>query len=97
MKVIRIPIIESTTSTQGKLFNKLSQTAKELFVVIAKLSQSAGGGISIDRIRNLNMFGTTPEIEALLYTLEARGFGDVEVDGAETYFIGNNILMQSVL
>jgi hypothetical protein len=97
MITIRIPIIERKVGAQERLFNKLSQSAQKLFIIIARLSQSAKGGISIDDIRNLNVFGTTKEIEALLYTLEARGFGEVKINGAETYFIANKALMQSVL
>ncbi len=95
MRTIRIPIVESKLGAQAKLFSKLPFAAKKLFVGIAKLSKD--GKISLDDIRNLNMFGTTTEIEQLLYTLESRGFGRVKVVGAETYFVGNKVLMQSVL
>ena len=43
------------------------------------------------------MFGTTQEIEALLYTLEARGFGEVKINRAETYFIPNSTWVAAVL
>jgi hypothetical protein len=97
MKIIRIPIVESKQSTQAKLFNRLPFQAKKLFVMIARLSQSDNDSVSLDDIRNLNIFGSTPEIEQLLYTLESRGFGEVKVIGAEINFVGNRILMQSVL
>jgi hypothetical protein len=94
MRTIKIPIVESKLGAQAKLFSKLPFVAKKLFVVIARASDN--GIISLNDIRNLNMFGTTPEIEKLLYTLESRGFGEVKIKGAETYFTGNRILMQSV-
>jgi hypothetical protein len=97
MKIIRIPIVESKQSTQAKLFNRLPFQAKKLFVMIARLSQSDNDSVSLDDIRNLNIFGSTPEIEQLLYTLESRGFGEVKVIRAEINFVGNRILMQSVL
>lgn len=65
--------------------------------MIARLSQSDNDSVSLDDIRNLNIFGSTPEIEQLLYTLESRGFGEVKVIRAEINFVGNRILMQSVL
>lgn len=96
MRTIRIPIVESKQGTQAKLFNKLSHDAKQLFVVISRMSQPIGS-VSIDDIRNLNKFGNTSNIEQLLYTLESRGFGEVKVIGAETYFIPNKVLAASVL
>jgi len=96
MHTIRIPIIESKQSSQARLFQKLPPVAKKLFVVIAKISQSKPV-VSIDDIRNLNVFGATRDIENLLYTLESRGFGEVMINGAETTFTPNEILVQSVL
>jgi alanine-alpha-ketoisovalerate/valine-pyruvate aminotransferase len=96
MRTIRIPIIENKQGTQAKLFNKLSYDAKKLFVVISRMSQPTGS-ISIDDIRNLNKFGDTSNIEQLLYALESRGFGEVKIIGAETYFIPNRVLAASVL
>jgi hypothetical protein len=96
MRTIRIPIVESKQSAQARLFRKLPPVAKELFVVISKLSQLRDV-VSIDDIRNLNMFGATRDIENLLYTLESRGFGEVTINGAETNFTPNKILVQSVL
>ena len=96
MRRIKIPIVESRRSAQAKLFDKLPDAAKSLFVAVARLAK-LDAAVSIDDIRNLGAFGSTPEIEQLLYALESRGFGKVKVVGAETYFIGNKILMQSVL
>jgi hypothetical protein len=95
MKKIIIPIIERKRS-QVELFNKLPDAAKRLFVIIAKMHKD-DNSVSLDDIRNLNMFGTTSDIEYLLYALESRGFGEIKVNRAETYFFGNKILMQSVL
>ena len=100
MDVIRIPIVESKLSAQAQLFKKLPLAAQKLFIAIARLSQAGTrfkDQVPLDDIRNLGIFGTTEEIERLLYTLESRGFGAVKVSGAETYFLGNRILMQSVL
>ncbi|MCK9557987.1 MAG: hypothetical protein M0R50_08120 [Candidatus Cloacimonetes bacterium] len=94
MRIIKIPIIESAQSSQAKLFNKLPAAAKRLFNVIVKFGKS--DRVSIDSIRNLNLFGTTQEIEQLLFTLESRGLGDVKIDGAETYFIPNKVFAASV-
>ena len=94
MKIIRIPITESKHTAQAKLFNKLPMNAKKLFILIAR---SGRDEISIDDIRNTGIFGATFDIEQILYTLESRGFGVVKVKGAEIYFSGNKILMQSVL
>jgi hypothetical protein len=96
MRTFKIPITESKLGSQARLFRKLPPVAKKLFVVIARLSQSSGI-ISIDDIRNLNMFGATRDIENLLYTLESRGFGEVTINGAEIRFTPNKILAQSVL
>jgi hypothetical protein len=96
MRTIVIPIIESKQSNQARLFQKLPPVAKRLFVVIAKLSQFKES-VSIDDIRNLNMFGATRDVENLLYTLESRGFGEVMINGAEIHFTPNKILAQSVL
>jgi hypothetical protein len=97
MRKIKIPIIENKRGSQAILFDKLPNSAKKLFVVIARMVESGNDPVSMNNIRNLGEFGTTPEIEQLLYTLESRGFGEVKVNGAETYFLGNKILMQSVL
>jgi len=95
MRTIKIPIVESKQSNQARLFSKLPPVARQLFIVIAKLSH--GKAIAIDDIRNLNTFGATRDIENLLYTLESRGFGEVMINGAEIYFTPNKILVQSVL
>jgi hypothetical protein len=95
MQIIRIPIIESKQGSQAKLFSKLSYPAKKLFVAISKLNKSTDN-ISLNDIRNLNMFGTTSEIKQLLYTLESRGFGEVKINGAEIYFIPNKVFAISI-
>lgn len=92
MKVIKIPIIERR-STQAQLFDKLPLDAKKLFIIISKLNKD---NISLNDIRNLGMFGDTQAITRLLYTLESRGFGEVKVNGVETNFIPNKVLMLSV-
>lgn len=97
MRTIRIPIVESKLGTQARLFSKLPFAAKKMFVAIARMTKAGNDPISLDDIRNLDMFGMTQDIERLLYTLESRGFGEVKVSGAEIYFLGNKILMQSVL
>jgi hypothetical protein len=93
MPTIRIPIVENRHKSQTKLFDKLPDAAKQLFVAIAK----SGRDLSLNDIRNMGAFGSTSDIEQLLYALESRGFGEVKVNGAEVYFIANKTLIQSVL
>jgi len=96
MPTIRIPIIEGK-QIQAKLFHRLPEAAKKLFVIIARATKASGDPVPLDRIRNTGLFGSTSDIEQLLHTLESRGFGEMEAMGVETYFIPNKTLMQSVL
>lgn len=97
MPTIRIPIVEGRGGNQSKLFHKLPNNAKKLFVMIAKATKASDSSISLNVIRNTGLFGNTSDIEQLLYALESRGFGKVKVIGAEMHFMGNKTLMQSVL
>ena len=96
MPIIKIPLVEGKQG-QAKLFNRLPDAARKLFVTMAKSTRAGDDPISLDAIRNLGLFGSTADIEQLLHALESRGFGEVKVKGVETYFAGNKTLMQSVL
>ena len=92
-----ILLTEARQLVGASLYKKLSTDAKRLVMLLAvALKRQNLTEFSVNMIRNTGIFRSTKTIRNLLYELESRNFGDVEVNGAEVTFTVNEPILRSI-
>ena len=92
-----ILLTEARQLVGSSLYKKLSGDAKRLVRLLSvAFAQQKLTRFTVNMIRNTGMFRSTKTIRNLLYELESRDFGDIEVNGAEVTFTVNEPILRSI-